>query len=110
MRYDAGMADAELIALLDACTRATSALHRVPGLRVRHVVKSDDAQEAGRHVFMLFNETQPPVEFQVELPVPGPAFIFDPWTGATQPLPPDGSLTLPGHAFTTIVATDAAAP
>lgn len=111
VRYDAGMAEAELIARLDACTpRDIRVTPHVPGLRVRHVVKLDDAAESGYHVFMLFNETQPPVKFQAELPVPGPAFIFDPWTSATRPLPPDGGLALPGHAFMTVVATDAAAP
>lgn len=98
IRYRSEMAPAGLIGRLDELVpRDVRISPAAPGMRVRHIVR------AGRHVFMLFNETAPAVEIQVELPVTGEATVFDPWTGASGSLPADRRVALPGHAFCIIV-------
>jgi hypothetical protein len=94
VRYRSEMAPAGLIERLDELApRDIRILPAAPGVRVRHIVR------ARRHVFMLFNETAPAVEMQVELPVTGEATVFDPWTGESGSLPAGGRLALGSHAF-----------
>ena len=74
IRFSSDMTEAELIKRLDeSVPRDIRIAPSAPGLRVRHVVKD------GRHGFMLFNETRPAAEIRIELPVGGPASVFDPW-------------------------------
>jgi hypothetical protein len=100
IHFSGGMTEADLIRRLESVPRDVRISPSVPGLRVRHIVKD------GLHCFMLFNETQPAVEIRVELPVSGPAFVFDPWTGESHALPADQRLALSGHSFRIIVASD----
>ncbi len=100
IHFGPGMAEAELLKRLDVLVpQETRVAPAAPGLRVRHVVKD------GRHCFMLFNETRPAVEVQVELPVSGPALIWDPWTGESSALPSDHRLALAGHTFRVIIVS-----
>ncbi len=98
IHFGADMTEAELIRRLDAnAPRDLRVSPAAPGLRVRHIIKDE------RHCFMLFNETRAAVEVQVELPVGGPATIFDPWSGETRALPADRRLALAGHSFSVII-------
>jgi hypothetical protein len=102
IRYSQDMADAELIGRIDRFILPDIRIAQdVPGLRVRHVVK------AGWHYFMLFNETSTCVEITIELPVKGPAVLYDPWTGESSEMPADRHLTLSGHSFQVIVVPEA---
>lgn len=122
IRYDSEMTgpapesaapDQRLIERLDTLVpRDIRLCPPAPGVRVRHIVRGR------RHLFMLFNETAPAVEVQVDLPgrvgIPDPgrvgipasdanSVVFDPWTGESTPLPAGHRLDLPGHAFRIIV-------
>ena len=102
IRYSKDMADAVLIGRIDRFIPPDIRIAQdVPGLRVRHVVK------AGWHYFMLFNETSTCVEITIELPVKGPAVLYDPWTGESSEMPADGHLILSGHSFQVIMVPEA---
>jgi hypothetical protein len=96
------VADAELIDRIDRIIPPDIRIAQdASGLRVRHVVK------AGWRYFMLFNETSTCVEITIELPVKGPAVLYDPWTGESSEMPADRHLTLSGHSFQVIVVPEA---
>jgi hypothetical protein len=98
IRYTEGLADVDLIAQIDRLAPPDIRVAQdVPGLRVRHVIKE------GCHCFMLFNETIAPAEMTVELPVEGPATLYDPWTGKSSGMTPDRRLALQGHSFQAIL-------
>ena len=101
IRYDKAVKDTELIARIDELTPPdVRAVENVPGLRVRHVIKE------GTHFFMLLNETHSPIEATIELPIPGTAEVYDPWTAVSSPLTDDRLFALAGHSLQVIVVGD----
>jgi len=98
IRYYESITEADLIAQIDRLVPADIRVSpEAPGLRVRHVVKED------WHYFMLFNETKDAVKIMVELPVAGPAIIYDPWMNEVSAMPADNRLSLASHDFQVIV-------
>ncbi len=68
-----------------------------PDLRVRHVVKE------GYHVYLLFNEAGTPMRVQLQVAVPGEAWLVDPATAQRRACSLPLALHLDGYALQLLV-------
>ena len=104
--YDPAGGDSDLVNMIDnRAARDVRVTPATPGLRVRHVVKDR------WHWLMLFNEVKTsadPCQFSLAWSVLDDsgqnAIMFNPVTGASEPLPPNARVTLAGHEIVVLGA------